>query len=89
MFCRPTHRQHFTRRVSFVVFLSRARHVIKRGKKAYNMEHMETDLRARLEIAPRFDNQEWRDDQLPREWVPDKSPSMKKHMARVRERLKR
>jgi hypothetical protein len=59
------------------------------GKKAYNMEHIETDLRARLEIAPRFDNQEWRDDQLPREWVPDKSPSMKKHMARVRERLKR
>ena len=53
------------------------------------MEHIETDLRARLEIAPRFDNQEWRDDQLPREWVPDKSPSMKKHMARVRERLKR
>jgi len=59
------------------------------GKRVYMMEHMESDLRSRLEIAPRSDNWEWRDDQLPREWVPDKSPSMKRHMAKVRERLKR
>ena len=50
-------------------------------------EHMETDLRSRLDIAPA--DSEWREDQLPREWVPEKRPSMVKHMARVRERLKR
>jgi len=50
-------------------------------------EHMETDLRSRLDIAPA--DAAWRDDQLPREWVPEKRPSMVKHMARVRERLKR
>ena len=50
-------------------------------------EHMETDLRSRLDIAPA--DTEWRDDQLPREWVPEKRPSMVKHMAKVRERLKR
>jgi len=57
------------------------------GKQAYAVEHMETDLRSRLEIAPV--NAEWRDDQLPREWVPTKSHSMARHMAKVRERLKR
>ena len=57
------------------------------GRRVFNMEHMETDLRARLEIAPR--DAEWRDDQLPREWVPEKRPSMARHMAKVRERLKR
>ena len=36
-----------------------------------------------------YANPEWRDDQLPREWVPEKRPSMVKHMAKVRERLKR
>lgn len=50
-------------------------------------EHLETDLRSRLDIAPA--DAEWREDQLPREWVPEKRPSMVKHMARVRERLKR
>ena len=48
---------------------------------------METDLRSRLDIAPA--DGEWRDDQLPREWVPEKRTSMLKHMAKVRERLKR
>ena len=57
------------------------------SKKQFVMEHMETDLRSRLDIAPA--NPEWRDDQLPREWVPEKRPSMVKHMAKVRERLKR
>ena len=46
-------------------------------------EHMETDLRSRLDIAPA--EMEWREDQLPREWVPEKRPSMIKHMAKVRE----
>ena len=50
-------------------------------------EHMETDLRSRLDIAPA--EMEWREDQLPREWVPEKRPSMIRHMAKVRERLKR
>ena len=50
-------------------------------------EHMETDLRSRLDIAPA--DTEWREDQLPREWVPEKRPSMIKHMSKVRERLKR
>jgi hypothetical protein len=59
------------------------------SKRVHMVEHMETDLRARLEIAPRQDNWEWRDDQLPREWVPEKRPSMVRHMAKVRERLKR
>ena len=42
-------------------------------------EHLETDLRSRLDIAPA--DAEWREDQLPREWVPEKRPSMVKHMA--------
>ena len=57
------------------------------SKKSNVFEHMETDLRSRLDIAPA--DTEWRDDQLPREWVPEKRPSMIKHMAKVRERLKR
>lgn len=57
------------------------------SKKTYIVEQMESDLRARLDIAP--PNPDWRDDQLPREWVPEKRPSMVKHMAKVRERLKR
>ena len=56
-------------------------------KKQAVFEHMETDLRSRLDIAPA--DSEWRDDQLPREWVPEKRPSMIKHMSKVRERLKR
>ena len=83
-------------------------------KRSAVFEHMETDLRSRLDIAPgafaclehqfsrhwplaksAFDGRrvaadaEWREDQLPREWVPEKRPSMVKHMARVRDRLKR
>jgi len=57
------------------------------SKKSNVFEHMETDLRSRLDIAPA--DTEWRDDQCPREWVPEKRPSMIKHMAKVRERLKR
>lgn len=57
------------------------------NKRSMVFEHMETDLRSRLDIAPA--DTEWRDDQLPREWVPEKRPSMVKHMAKVRERLKR
>jgi hypothetical protein len=56
-------------------------------KKSAVFEHMESDLRARLDIAP--PEMEWREDQLPREWVPEKRPSMVRHMAKVRERLKR
>ena len=47
------------------------------SKKSNVFEHMETDLRSRLDIAPA--DTEWRDDQLPREWVPEKRPSMIKH----------
>ena len=43
---------------------------------------METDLRSRLDIAPA--DSEWREDQLPREWVPEKRPSMIKHMSKAR-----
>lgn len=50
-------------------------------------EHIETDVRVRLGIAPA--DQEWREDQVPREWFPEKRPSMIKHMAKVRARLKR
>jgi len=57
------------------------------SKRDFVFEHLETDLRSRLDIAPA--DTEWRDDQLPREWVPEKRTSMTKHMARVRERLKR
>lgn len=57
------------------------------SKRVMAFEHMETDLRSRLDIAPA--DTEWRDDQLPREWVPEKRPSMVRHMAKVRERLKR
>jgi hypothetical protein len=57
------------------------------SKKVFMVEHMESDLRSRLSIAPV--GPDWRDDQLPREWVPEKRPSMIKHMAKVRERLKR
>ena len=57
------------------------------SKKQTVVEHMETDLRARLSIAPADPG--WREDQLPMEWVPEKRPSMVKHMAKVRERLKR
>jgi len=56
-------------------------------KKSFVFEHMETDLRSRLDIAPA--EPEWREDQLPREWVPEKRPTMINHMAKVRERLKR
>ena len=42
----------------------------------------------RVVLQPASDT-EWRDDQLPREWVPEKRPSMVKHMAKVRDRLKR
>ena len=57
------------------------------SKRVMAFEHMETDLRSRLDIATA--DTEWRDDQLPREWVPEKRPSMVRHMAKVRERLKR
>jgi len=57
------------------------------SKKVYTVEHMETDLRSRLSIAPA--DSEWREDQCPREWVPEKRKSMVKHMAKVRERLKK
>lgn len=40
-----------------------------------------------LSIAPA--DSEWREDQCPREWVPEKRKSMVKHMAKVRERLKK
>ena len=50
-------------------------------------EHIETDVRVRLGITPA--DQEWRDEQCPREWFPEKRPSMIKHMAKVRARLKR
>ena len=50
-------------------------------------EHIETDVRVRLGIAPA--DQEWRDEQCPREWFPEKRPAMIKHMAKVRARLKR
>jgi len=50
-------------------------------------EHIETDVRMRLGIAPA--DQEWRDEQCPREWFPEKRPAMIKHMAKVRARLKR
>lgn len=50
-------------------------------------EHIETDLRTRLGIAPA--DTDWREDQVPREWFPEKRPSMIKHMAKVRARLKR
>jgi len=50
-------------------------------------EHIETDVRVRLGIAPA--DTDWRDDQVPREWFPEKRPSMIKHMAKVRARLKR
>jgi len=51
------------------------------------VEHLEHDLRARLDIAQ--SDVTWREDQLPQEWVPEKRPSMVKHMAKVRERLKK
>ena len=51
------------------------------------LEHLETDLRSRLDIAPA--DVEWREDQLPREWAPEKRSSMIKHLAKTRERLKR
>ena len=35
-------------------------------------EHIETDVRVRLGIAPA--DQEWRDEQCPREWFPEKRP---------------
>mmetsp|Transcript_47317 Transcript_47317/g.94360 ORF Transcript_47317/g.94360 Transcript_47317/m.94360 type:complete len:247 (-) Transcript_47317:490-1230(-) len=57
------------------------------SKKVFTVEHMETDLRSRLSIAPQ--DHEWREDQCPREWVPEKRPSMVKHMQKVRERLKK
>ena len=50
-------------------------------------EHIETDVRVRLGIAPA--DQDWRDEQCPREWFPEKRPAMIKHMAKVRARLKR
>ena len=50
-------------------------------------EHIETDVRVRLGIAPA--DADWRDDQCPREWFPEKRPSMVKHMAKVRARLRR
>ena len=50
-------------------------------------EHIETDVRMRLGITPA--DQEWRDEQCPREWFPEKRPAMIKHMAKVRARLKR
>lgn len=56
-------------------------------KRSAVLEHMETDLRSRLDIAPA--EMEWREDQLPKEWVPEKRSSMVKHMARVRARLQR
>jgi len=57
------------------------------NKKSFAFEHMESDLRSRLDIAPA--DTEWREEQLPREWVPEKRNSMLKHMAKTRERLKR
>ena len=50
-------------------------------------EHIETDVRLRLGITPA--DQDWRDEQCPREWFPEKRPTMIKHMAKVRARLKR
>ena len=97
------------------------------NKKSFAFEHMESDLRSRLDIAPGASHHapshlcypahlshrstslarvlaliggdprayrvaadtEWREEQLPREWVPEKRNSMLKHMAKTRERLKR
>ena len=56
-------------------------------KRCHALEHLETDLRSRLDIAPA--DAEWREDQLPREWVPEKRSSLIKNLMRTRERLKR
>ena len=50
-------------------------------------ESIEADVRLRLGITP--PDEDWREEQCPKEWFPEKRPAMLRHMAKVRERLKR